>query len=57
MQRETWPDPEEFLEAVRRIEKDERLEQVAKNKRKFWAGDLLLEMTWKRVQTRKDARK
>ena len=42
---------------VRKIEKEDRLERIAKSKRKFWAREILLQELWKKVKERGEMKK
>ena len=54
---EDWQGEEEIIKVVRKIEKEDRLERIAKSKRKFWAREILLQELWKKVKERGEMKK
>ena len=54
---EKWPEEEIVAEAARRQDAVERVEEVAKSKRKHWALEILLEELWRKEKERRDVKR
>ena len=52
-----WPDETLMMEISNQISREERQEEVAKSRRKFWAEEMLWEELWKQVKLRSDLKR
>ena len=54
---DNWPDQQILVEMARLEDEKNRQEEVAKNRRRFWAEEILLSSLWDKIKLRKELTK